>query len=113
MTKFIPDCFWPETDNGAYVSHEAVCVLNTNPFPATVTLTLFFENRPKMDGFTIIVEGERTQHIRLDKLKNSQGDSIPRGIPYAMAIESDADVSLQYTRVDTTQPELSIATTMI
>ncbi len=56
MTKYIPDCYWPETDNGAYVSHEAVCVLNTNASPATVNLTLFFEDRPKMAGFSVTVD---------------------------------------------------------
>ncbi len=30
-----------------------------------------------------------------------------------MMIESDQDVTLQYTRVDTTQPELAIATAII
>ena len=113
MTKYIPDCYWPETDNGAYVSHEAVCVLNTNASPATVNLTLFFEDRPKMAGFSVTVDAGRTSHIRLDRLKNADGASIPRGVPYAMMIESDLDVTLQYTRVDTTQPELAIATAII
>lgn len=113
MTKFIPDCFWPEADNGAYVSHEAVCVLNTNPFPANISLTLYFEDQPKMEGFSVIVPAERTKHIRLDQLKNQCGEAVPRGVPYAMLISSDADVSLQYTRVDTTQAELAISTTMV
>ena len=113
MTKYIPDCYWPETDNGAYVSHEAVCVLNTNASPATVNLTLFFEDRPKIEGFSVVVPGERTMHIRMDKLKGDDGTVVPRGVPYALMIESDQEVTLQYTRVDTTQPELTIATTII
>ena len=113
MTKFIPDCYWPEVDNGSYVSHEAVCVLNTNTASATVNLTFFFEDRPKMECFSITVPGERTTHIRLDKLQNADGPAIPRGVPYALMIESDLEVSLQYTRVDTTQPELAITTTIV
>lgn len=113
MTKFIPDCYWPEVDNGSYVSHEAVCVLNTNTASATVNLTFFFEDCPKMEGFSITVPGERTTHIRLDKLQNTDGPAIPRGVPYALMIESDLEVSLQYTRVDTTQPELAITTTIV
>lgn len=113
MIKYIPDCFWPQQNNGAYVSHEAVCILNPHLEEASITLTLFFEDRPKMTGFFITVPGERTNHIRLDKLLNSAKEPIPRGIPYAMMIESDIDVAVQYTRVDTTQPELAIATTII
>ena len=42
MKKMIPDCYWPDSANGAYVSHEAVCVLNTNVDEVTVKLTLYF-----------------------------------------------------------------------
>lgn len=113
MTKYIPDCFWPQVSNGAYVSHEAVCVLNTNPEDADISLTLFFEDRPKMGNFFITVPSERTCHIRLDKLLSRSGEAVPRGTAYAMMIKSNIDVTLQYTRVDTTQPELAIATTIV
>ena len=35
---FIPDAFYPEKDNGDYVSHEAVCVLNTGKTEARIDL---------------------------------------------------------------------------
>ena len=113
MTKYIPDCYWPEVDHGSYVSHEAVCVLNTNTASATLHLTLFFEDRPKIEGFSVVVPGERTMPIRMDKLKGDDGTVVPRGVPYALMIESDLEVTLQYTRVDTTQPELAITTTIV
>lgn len=113
MTKYIPDCYWPEKDNGAYVSHESICALNTNTAPATVKLTFYFEDRPKMEGFSVTIPAERTVHIRLDKLKNTNGSAIPRGVPYAAMIESDKELALQYTRLDTTQPELALMTTII
>ena len=113
MVKYIPDCYWPETDNGSYVSHEAICALNTNTAPATLKLTLYFEDRPKMGGFLVEIPAERTLHIRLDKLKNADGESIPRGVPYAVMIEADQELSLQYSRLDTTQPELALMTTMV
>lgn len=40
---FIPDAFYPEKDNGDYVSHEAVCVLNTGKTEARIDFTLYFE----------------------------------------------------------------------
>lgn len=42
---FIPDAFYPEKDNGDYVSHEAVCVLNTGKTEARIDFTLYFEDR--------------------------------------------------------------------
>ena len=41
------------------------------------------------------------------------GDVIPRATPYAIAVECVHDLAVQYTRVDTTQPELTIATTIV
>lgn len=113
MKKMIPDCYWPDSANGEYVSHEAVCVLNTNEEAVTVELTLYFEDRDKMGGYTVTVPGERTKHIRLDQLLSRDGVAIPKATPYAMVIECDRDVTIQYTRVDTTQSELAIATTMV
>lgn len=113
MTKYIPDCYWPEQDNGAYVSHESICALNTSASPATVRLTFYFEDRPKMEGFCVTIPAERTLHIRLDKLKNANGEALLRGIPYAAMIESDVELALQYTRLDATQPELALMTTML
>lgn len=113
MKKMIPDCFWPETDNGCYVSHEAVCVLNPYTDSLELRLTLYFEDREKLGSFSVTVPPERTAHIRMDKLALEQGVPIPRGVPYALVLECERDIPVQYTRVDTTQPELTIATTVV
>lgn len=54
---FIPDAFYPEKDNGDYVSHEAVCVLNTGKTEARIDFTLYFEDRPPMGGFSAVCPG--------------------------------------------------------
>lgn len=113
MKKLIPDCYWPGTDHGEYVSHEAICVLNIYEEPVTVEMTLYFEDREKMGGYSVTVPAERTLHIRLDKLLSKGGVAIPKATPYAMVIECEKEVAVQYTRVDTTQPELAITTTMV
>ncbi len=110
MKKIIPDCYWPDSAHGEYVSHEAVCVLNTFEEPVTVTITLYFEDRDKLGGYDFVIPAERTWHIRLDL---ELGYVIPKATPYAMVIECDREVAVQYTRVDTTQPELAIATTIV
>jgi len=113
MKKLIPDCYWPGSANGSYVSHEAVCVLNTSDHEVTVNLTLYFEDRDKLGGYLVKIPAERTKHIRLDQLLNVDGVAIPKNTPYAMVVECETDVAVQYTRVDTTQPELAIATTIV
>ncbi len=111
---YIPDAYYPGVSQGdTYVSHEAVCFLNETQQEALVTLTLYFEDRDKMTGFSARVPAERTVHLRLDKLVGDQGQTIPKDTPYAIVLESETDLKVQYTRVDTTQPALAISTTMV
>lgn len=110
---FIPDAYYPSSKNGAYVSHEAVCFLNPSQQDANVTLTLFFEDREKMQGFSAVVPAERTVHLRMDQIRSASGQGVPVDTPYAMMIESEQPLYVQYTRVDTTQAELAIATTIV
>ena len=113
MKWFIPDCYWNSKSNGAFVSHEAVCILNTNDTHAMIEMTLYFEDREKLGGYSVTIPPERTLHIRLDKLLNRDGLPIPQDTPYAMTIDCEQSITVQYTRVDTSQPELAIATTII
>lgn len=111
---YIPDAFYPGVCNGkTYVSHEAVCFLNESSQDAKVSLTLYFEDREKMTGFSAVIPAERTVHLRLDRLANDKGETIPKDTPYAIVIESEGNLKIQYTRVDTTQAELAISTTMV
>ncbi len=113
MKKLIPDCYYPGTDQGSYVSHEAICILNTSDKTANISLTLYFEDREKISGFRFTVSAERTKHMRMDQAVNPEGIRIPRQVPYAVLVESDIDVAVQYTRVDTTQAELALMTAVI
>lgn len=103
----IPDAFFPVKDNGDYVSHEAVCVLNTGDTDAKLDFTLYFEDREPVKGFGAVCPAERTHHVRLDKLKAANGDTIPKGVPYAIYVKSNVPVVVQYSRCDTTQSELA------
>ena len=55
-------------------SHDAVCVINTSEEDATIKLTLYFEDRDKMDCFFAECKSNRTHHIRMDKLMGKQPD---------------------------------------
>ena len=111
----IPDAYWPSgTPEGNYVSHEAVCILNPTTAPAEVALTLYFEDRDPMTGFSLTVDAQRTRHVRMDRITNAAGQPVPRDTPYAIRVASETEeLSVQYTRVDTTQTNLGLATTKI
>ena len=110
---YIPDMYWPEVTSGdQYVSHESICVLNTDCENASIQLTLYYEDRAPIGPIDCACPARRTHHIRMDKLTLSDGGNIPRGVPYAAVIESSVPVTVQYTRVDTTQPELALMSAM-
>lgn len=105
---FIPDAFYPVVDHGNdYVSHEAVCVLNVGSNDAHIKITLYFEDREPIYGFEAVCPAKRTNHIRMDRIVSKDGIRVPRGVPYAMTVESDVPVVVQYSRLDTTQAEMS------
>lgn len=109
----VADCYWPEiTTGGHYVSHEAICVLNTSDSDARIQITLYFEDREPMADFFAECPAQRTRHIRLDKLVNGRGEAVPKGTPYALLLTSDSPVVAQYSRLDTTQPNEALMTTI-
>lgn len=112
-TWLIPDMYWPEiTSPGHYASHESVCVLNPSDRECSVTFTLYYEDREPAVGLTAVCGPRRTHHIRMDAIRDAHGNPIPRGVPYAALVRCSVPVVVQYTRVDTTQNENSIMTTM-
>ncbi|MDD3840501.1 MAG: sensory rhodopsin transducer [Clostridia bacterium] len=110
---FIPDGYMSSISNGKhYVSHEAVCVLNTGSEDANIKLTFYFEDREPMDKFAAVCKAQRTNHIRLDKIEDEDGNKVPLGVPYAIRIQSDCNIIVQHSRLDTTQCEMSLMTTI-
>ncbi|UOY86693.1 sensory rhodopsin transducer [Bacillus glycinifermentans] len=107
----IPDGFIPPASSGSLTSHESICVLNCNGKDAHLAITVFFEDRPPLEGIAETVKGRRTKHIRTSSLQAS-GERIPENVPYAIEIESDVPVIVQYSRLDATQSELALMSTM-
>jgi len=107
----IPDMYWPEKEHGEYKSHEAVCVLNTSKEDAKISLKLYFEDRPPLKGIEFECKAERTVHFRMDKAL-VDGTSVPRGVPYAALVSSTVPVAVQYSRLDSTQSENAMITTI-
>jgi len=118
MTKYgkkewvIPDGYLPTQSSNNLESHESICVLNLNKETANISLSFFFENRSPIESFQVKCKGLRTNHIRVDKLKTDKQKVVPKGVPYAIKIESDKPIYVQLSRLDSTQKELALMTTM-
>jgi hypothetical protein len=108
----IPDNYLHSVSLNDQISHEAVCVLNTSDTDAEISLTLYFEDRDALPGFSAVCKAGRTNHIRLDKIVSEKGEKIPRDTPYAILVESSAPIVVQYSRLDTSAVEMALMTTI-
>lgn len=105
----IPDGYIPEESSGSQESHEAICVLNTSTEEARLSISFYFEDRDPIKDVAVVVPPERTRHLRTDGI---DGAMLPRGVPYAIRVESTVPVTVQCSRMDTTQPALSLMTAL-
>lgn len=101
---YIPDGYIPETSSGSLTSHESICVLNCGGEEALLRINIFFEDREPLEDIMVVVPSRRTKHIRTSSLQRD-GRSIPAGVPYAIEVQSDVPVVVQYSRLDATQAE--------
>ena len=107
----IPDGYIPPTSTGELMSHESICVLNTSSDEALIKLTIFFEDREPIENIEVAVAGRRTKHIRTSSLMKGE-QSIPTGVPYAIEVSSNIAIVVQYSRLDSTQAENALMSTM-
>ena len=110
-TWLIADCFYPAVSTVAK-SHEAICVLNTGLKEAQITLTLYFEDAPKR-VFRAVCPGERTHHIRMDKLVDENGEGVPSEKPYAVLVESTMSAAAADESVSIMPGELDIEASVV
>lgn len=108
---YIPDGFIPEKSSGILESHEAICFLNCNEEEAKVYISVYFEDMEPLKNIGVIVLGQRTKHLRTDLLVKEE-KKIPKGIPYALKVESDLPIIVQHSRMDSTQSENTLMTTI-
>lgn len=107
----IPDAYIPPDSTGELISHESICVLNCNNESANLLITIYFEDRSPIEKIPVEVAGKRTKHIRTSSLEKDS-EHIPSGVPYAIEVSSDIPIVVKYSRLDTTQPELALMSTM-
>lgn len=98
---FVPDAYLPAESSEAAPSHESTCLLNAGDREARVRLTFFFEDRDPLGPVELALGARRTRHVRLDDPSQLGGLELPRGVPYAYAVESEQPIVVQHSRLDT------------
>jgi hypothetical protein len=92
------------------LSHETACILNAGSAPANVRITVYFADREPVGPYLVTVPPRRTLHVRFNDLH--EPEPIPKGTDFATVIESDVDVVVQHTRLDSRQAENALLSTI-
>ena len=109
---YVPDAFLPADSSHGVESHESACLLNTGGRDAAAQLTFFFEDREPAGPVELRLPAQRTRHVRLTDPAALGGLELPRGVPFAYAVESDVPIVVQHSRLDTSAGAYTLATTI-
>jgi hypothetical protein len=109
----IPEGYLPLVSHGPapqMSSHETACLLNAGDREAHVEITIYFRDREPVGPYRIVVPARRTLHLRFDELH--EPTPIPRGTDYSSVFRSDEPIVVQHTRLDSSQAEEALLTTI-
>jgi len=110
-TWAVPGGRVPERSTGAepeQTSHDLLCLLNTGPKDAAVSIWVFYEHREPVGPYPLTVAARRVRHVRLNDLIDPE--AVPLGMEYGLVVRSDVPVVVQFWRQDTERGK-AIATT--
>lgn len=108
----IPDCELPQAGEGVLKGHESVIIVNDNDKDVTIKVTLFFVNDPCYDKIEWKVKAKSVRCFRMNNPDDMSGYVVPFETQYAMKIEADKKIVLQYGRLDNRQTNLAYYTTL-
>jgi len=114
----VPDGYLPASteaepqSSGGYRSHETLSIVNTGDAPANCRLDVYFEDGPPWLDQPFVIEARRSLHLRMDRLAALGLRQIPEAVPYSAVVRADRPVVVQQSRLDTTQANLALFTTV-
>jgi len=92
--------------------HESYVILNPNARDANVIFTLYFEDEEPVRDIRMQVPKERVRCFQTHNPEHFGAHTLPVDRQYAVKIESDVPVIVQYGRLDARQENLAYYTTM-
>ena len=75
-------------------------------------MNIFTRKKKLLATIADLEEQIRIQSNEMDKLRNADGQPIPRDTPYAVLLESNTPLVVQYSRLDTSAAEMALMTTI-
>ena len=108
----IPDCELPQEGEGVLKGHESVIIVNTTQKEAKVKVTLYFTDRDCQEGICWRVKAGRVRCFRMNNLSDMCGFAVPYDTQYAMKLDSNCEIVVQYGRLDNRQTNLAYYTTL-
>jgi hypothetical protein len=112
-TWVIPGGYIPLKSNGPepdLLSQDRLAVLNLNRGKVRFRITVFYEKAEPVSFRELFVEGRRLKKIRINDLINPL--PIPLETPYALLIEADKEVVVQFLRMFTGSAAAALTGTM-
>lgn len=109
---FFPDGDRPPPGESLMKGHESYVILNPNNEDAHVSFTLYFEDRAPIRDITMTVGAERVSCFQTHRKEHFGEHVLPLSTQYAVKVESDTPVIVQYGRLDARQDNLAYYTTM-
>ncbi|WP_283134639.1 sensory rhodopsin transducer [Rhizohabitans arisaemae] len=106
----VPDAMIPAESTGGLTSHESVCVLNPGDADASLVFTAYYADAEPEVSDPVRLPARRSAHLRTDDPGAIGGLTIPTGVPYALVVEADRPIDVQYSRLDTTQAAYALMT---
>lgn len=108
----IPDCELPKAGEGILKGHESVIVVNDSESVANIKVTLYFTDRDCYTDINWTVDAKRVRCFRMNNKDDMCGFSVPYETQYAMKLDSDRNIVVQYGRLDNRQTNLAYYTTL-
>lgn len=108
----IPDCERPPEGEGALRGHESVIVVNDSDQDAEIRVKLLFTDRESVCDIVWKVGAHRVKCFRTNSVEDMYNAVVPEGEQYAMTLESDTSIVVQYGRLDNRQSNLAFYTTL-
>lgn len=95
----IPDGELPQKELGKWDSHEAVMILNTNPFEVEVQVTVYFKDEDPVEGIVLKLDAKRMFDFRVDRPEEFGGYTMPVGKAYSLVFTCDHPIVVEYSRL--------------
>jgi hypothetical protein len=88
-----------------FTSHDKIAVLNTSGKDAEINIVIFYDDSDPVKDYTITIKARRIRKIRFNDLIDPL--PVPLDKHFAFVISSDANVIVQFSRMDTSSGQLA------